>query len=195
MNSFPEIQRWAGLAAPWLMWGGAAGYLFGKKLGLNAIPWIVWTIAAAFAAFNTVYVERGISIQSVTFSGLAILYPAVIFRHRKSLVFSGLPRWQKAALPLLIASPVISAMFTPYWGILAQVVFSTITAAAFCQTAFTGRSEESAFAWTVETVGGGLLAVATFHRFPQSLYTLSGFLISAACLSCILAGRWRGGVT
>ena len=187
-----EIQRWAGWAAPWFMCGGTAVYIIKKDLEINVVPWLVWTAAVGIAAFNTIYVERSLSVQSSTFLLLTFMYPAVILRHRKKLIFAALPAWQKAVLPLLIASPAISMFGAPFWGILAQVTFSSITAAAFCQTALRGQSKESVLGWAIETTGGGLLALAVFQNFPQSLYAISSFLISISCLASILIGRHGG---
>lgn len=183
----------AQIAAAWLapvfMWGGTLIYVAKGGLTINPVPWLVWTAAAVIAAFNTICVERGLSPQSTTFIGCAVLYLLVIFRHRKRIVGRGLPTWQKAALPLLMLSPVITLAASPTTGILLQVAFSGVTAWAFCQTVLGGLSRESAAGWGVEAAGCGFLSLSTIQHFPQNLYPLASFFLSVACLGCILIQR------
>lgn len=172
------------------LWGGAAIYILAKPTSINPVPWIVWSAACLIAAVNTA-VEEGFSGQALVFAGSGIFFLAVVLRRIRVLVWRTLPSWQKIALPLLIASPVVTVWTSPLAGILLQSVFGWVTAAAFIQTAASGLSRDPISAWWIQLLGCVSLLLANDFVTWSWVLPLNSSLLTAACLSAIYLGKSR----
>ena len=170
------------------LWGGAAIYIFAKPTRINPVPWIVWAAASLVASINTT-VEEGFSKQALVFAGTGLFFGGVVMRRRRVLVWRSLPRWQKTALPFLIASPVVTIWADPLAGMLLQTAFAWVTAATFIQTAATGVSRDPLVAWWIELSGCILLFAANDFLTRSWILPLNSSLVTVACLSAIYVGK------
>lgn len=136
--------------------------------------------------------EEGFSRQALIYAVTGILFLAVVGRRWNFLSWGTLPRWQKIAMPMLLASPILAVGASPLAGMVVQVVFSWSTAVAFMETASKGYSKDPVAAWWIELAGCLLLFASNGWESRSWILPLNSSAVTGACIVAIYAGRKRG---